>query len=108
MNPTFRPLAQTWKPGQSGNLAGRPRKGASAIEALEDALAIVEKKRKKSFLRHFVEQAYKNNRVAIALFNKLIPDCRDLPTEQTSRTKIYIIHPVDKDGKTLDGKAPNP
>ncbi len=62
----------SWKPGQSGNISGRPRK--PEIQELREALQQARKHHKKDFLRHFVDRAYESDPVAIALARKIIPD----------------------------------
>ena len=59
-------------PYSSGNPKGRPP--IPEIEELRKALHAAQKKFDKSFLEHFVERAFKNDQVAIALAKKLIPD----------------------------------
>lgn len=61
-----------WKPGQSGNPNGRPRK--PEVEQLREALDQAQAKHNKSFLQHFIERAYTNDNVAIALAKKILPD----------------------------------
>lgn len=69
---TGRTKGGTWKKGCSGNPNGRPHK--PEIDDIREALAIVREKYDKSFLEHFVERAYKNDQVAIALAKKIIPE----------------------------------
>lgn len=59
--------------GQSGNPKGI-NAGRKPVLDLYEALDKACKKHKKSFLRHFVERAYSNDQVAIALARKIIPD----------------------------------
>ena len=59
-------------PGNVANPHGRPRK--PEVEELREALDWAQKKNRKSFLKHFVERAFKNDQVAIALAKKIIPD----------------------------------
>lgn len=73
-----------WQKGECGNPNGRPRK--PEIEQLREALYFAEEKNNKSFLQHFVERAYKNDQVGIALAKKLLPDKID---EQ----KTYDVDP---------------
>lgn len=61
-----------WKKGESGNPNGRPRK--PEVELLRDALEKAREGHGKDFLEHFVERAYENDSVAIALARKLISD----------------------------------
>jgi len=58
--------------GNIANPNGRPK--SPEREELRQALEIAQKGRKKSFLVHFVERAYINDNVAIALAKKLLPD----------------------------------
>lgn len=85
-----------WKPekgsitkypkGVSGNPSGRPKgsKNKGSMAELNEAIRDVAKKKRKSILRHFVEEAYVDNTVLIALMKKLCPDLRS--TEGTMVT----------------------
>lgn len=60
-------------PGNKANPNGRPKNPES--EELRKALKEAQKKHgNKSFLLHFVERAYINDMVAVALAKKLLPD----------------------------------
>jgi len=61
-----------FKPGQSGNLNGRPR--VPEIELFRKALAEVEATKKTTLLNHAVERAFKDDGVLIALLKKMLPD----------------------------------
>jgi len=62
-----------WQKGESGNPLGRPKK--PEMDELRRAMKKAkEKNGDKSFLEHFVERAYDDNSVAIALAKKLLPD----------------------------------
>ncbi len=61
-----------WKKGETGNPNGRPRK--PEVEELREALEKAQKKHNRSFLEHFIERAFINDNVAIALAKKIIPD----------------------------------
>lgn len=60
-----------WVKGQSGNPLGRPAR--PEVAELRNALAVVKKERKVSFLEEFVRKSYDNKDYAIALFKKIIP-----------------------------------
>ena len=86
-----------WKPGESGNLKGRPP--VPEIEELRQAIRIARKKRgNRSILVHFVERAYTNDQVLIALAKKLIPDkiSGKFEGEGLGDTKIIIVYPQEK------------
>lgn len=63
-----------WVKGQSGNPKGRKRTGESHLEKLEKAVAEHERKTGQNLWAHFVERAFKDDRVMIALGRKLIAD----------------------------------
>jgi len=65
-----------FKPGESGNPAGRPKgsKTKFSIVALEESIREVEKECQTSFFRHVVKRAFISDKVLIALLKKLIPD----------------------------------
>ena len=69
---TNRLLNGRFAPNNSGNPKGRPP--IPEIEELRKALHAAQKKFDKSFLEHFVERAFENDQVAIALAKKIIPD----------------------------------
>ena len=66
--------------GVSGNPNGRP-KGSSnkfSIKELVQAIRDVEEERKMPLLKHFVNGAYDNPTVLIALAKKLLPDLKSI------------------------------
>jgi len=82
-----------WKAGHSGNPNGRPR--VPEIAELREAIRVAKKRNgNRSFLVHFVERAYINDQVLIALAKKLIPDkiSGELKGEGFGETTIHI-HP---------------
>ena len=60
--------------GVSGNPNGRQR--SEWRDELEDAIRVVQGKKRKKLMIHIVEQAYKDNRVLVALLKKLLPDLK--------------------------------
>ena len=67
-----------WKKGQSGNPSGRSKGVPSELEKLREAAARVEKKTGKKLYDHFIERAYENDAVLIALCKKFIPDLKQI------------------------------
>ena len=67
----------SWKSGQTGNPRGRP-KGKTPFEELKDAIKIVEKERRTKLYQHFVNTAFEDNTVLVALMRKLAPDMKQI------------------------------
>ena len=97
-----------WKPGESGNLKGRPP--VPEIEELRQAIRIARKKRgNRSILVHFVERAYVNDQVLIALAKKLIPDkvSGEFKGEGLGDTNIIILNGSRPNGESLIDRIKN-
>jgi hypothetical protein len=62
-----------WSKGQSGNPKGGPRNTLTLPE-LSIAVREVEKKQRKTLVKHFVERAFINDQLLLGLFKKFIPD----------------------------------
>jgi hypothetical protein len=80
-----------WKKGESGNPHGRPP--VPEIEQLRTAIRIARKRNgNRDLLVHFVERAYVNDMVLIALLKKLLPDktSGELKGEGFGNTAIHI------------------
>lgn len=99
-------------PGVSGNPYGRPKGSTSAfsMEALVRATKNVEKRKKKKILEHFVEQAFKDNAVLIALMRKFAPDLKSIEgvmtTFESSMDDDLAKSIQDKLRKRLNNKYP--
>jgi hypothetical protein len=78
------------KPFQKGNKAalGNKRPKAPEIQQLREAIAKVELEKDCSLLEHFVRQAFKDNKVMIALGKKIIPDLSAVDGKQTVKVDI--------------------
>ena len=61
-----------WVKGQSGNPKGQPKN--PEMEELRQAIRQARKKHGRSILNHFVERAFFNDAVLIALIKKFVPD----------------------------------
>lgn len=77
------------KKGEVRNPFGRPAR--PEIQELREALEKARKNHDKSFLEHFVEKAYQDNNVAIALAKKILPDLTDMSADL--RGRIILIRP---------------
>jgi hypothetical protein len=79
-----------WIKGVSGNPFGRPK--SPEREELRKALEYAQKTQDKSFLQHFVNRAFENDAVAIALAKKLLPDLeeKDLTPDTLSALMAVI------------------
>ena len=69
-----------FKKGQSGNPNGRP-KGTGHNQALKEALENYEKKNGKDFIEHCITRAFEDDKMAIALLRKLVPDMKQIEAE---------------------------
>ena len=88
-----------FKPGQSGNLKGRPP-GTAYIGLLEEAIHEVETEKKKSFFKRVIERAYISDSVMIAVLRKFISDKTYTQVEEIQdRDKI-----MSEAGETLKKK----
>ena len=87
-----------FKKGVSGNPAGRGKGALDMVNELRKSLERVGKKKKKSFIDHFVETAYEDNSVLVALGKKVLPDLLRQENPQDSSTRIYILEQAHKDG----------
>ena len=83
-----------WKKGQSGNPKGRHKK--PEIQKLRDALDKVEKKKKTTFIEHFVEKAFTEKDYAIALARKILPDLKALDVAAAEGLVINIVSENEK------------
>ena len=63
-----------WLPGSSPNPSGAPVLGTNRLELLLDAVRKVENRKNKKLLEYFVERAYADDGVLIAVIKKLHPD----------------------------------
>lgn len=91
----------SFKPGQSGNPKGRPK--SSAMKELNEAIEEARKKHDLSILQQFVERAYKNDAVLIAVVRKLIADKTKAEVEGEFEVKgplVVTLRPDEKRSKS--------
>lgn len=88
-----------WKKGVSANPNGRP-KGSGYMDALNKAIHEVEKIKKKKLFIRFVEQAYNNPTIMVALMNKLIANKQYTEIEGVEPIEFIIKHIGNAKDKT--------
>lgn len=89
-----------WKKGQSGNPNGRPSKARDELNVI---IKTVERRKRKKLLTHFVNRAYEDDTVLVALAKKILPDLRHVAGESSVPVRI-ILERADgtkRDSKTL-------
>ena len=84
---------------QKGNRLGQGKPSRPEIDELRRALELAHKHNKKSFLEHFVQQAYTDNHVAIALAKKLLPDMTH--NKNDDLVKMMMMPFIERDGKPV-------
>ena len=83
-----------WTKGVSGNPKGRPKKGH--IYELEKAISKVSKAKGKKLWTHFVERAYEEDSVLIALSKKILPDLRHIEGAVKVEVELIPMTPAEK------------
>ena len=80
-----------YKKGESGNPNGRPQ-GTTRTNLLMDAIAKVEKRKKKKILLHAIEQAYDDPKIMVAILKKIIPDLKaiEITGQEGGSIKITV------------------
>lgn len=81
--------------GVSGNPSGK--RIHSWRNELEDAIRIVEKKKRKKFMVYAVEKAYTDNHVLVAVLKKLLPDLKTEEIDAGANLKTFIDWLVSRD-----------
>jgi hypothetical protein len=72
---------QLYKPGISGNPAGRPKGSPNYTTVLEQAIKDYEAETGKNLLKRYIERAFTSDRVLVSIIKKLIPDKQQLELE---------------------------
>ncbi len=86
--PQKRIIGRPFKKGNNANPKGRP-KGTGYIEQLREAIKTVEKEKGKKLFIRFVEQAFNNPVIMVALMRKVVPDMNQSEVKMTSFTEEY-------------------
>ena len=96
----------TWKKGQTGNPNGRPRVGA--IAELNQAIAVVEKKKRRKLLEHFAARAFEDDYVLTALMKKKLPDLKAIDSSDLIQGLMGLSYLTDeqlrKETEALEAK----
>jgi hypothetical protein len=80
------------KPGYGSlNPGGVSRDQRTAQNKLHKALIMVEKSEGKSFLQHYIEQAFKDKTMAIALLKKIVPDLKAVEVDSKHNEVWQVI-----------------
>jgi len=82
-----------WKKGVSGNPKGRPKDAEADLlrKALKDA---AKKRGKKGYLEHLAERFYENDKLAVAMAKKILPDLSSIDGKIDS--ELTILPPLIK------------
>lgn len=85
-----------WKKGESGNPNGRAKRGLTAAENLQAAIACVEKEDGFDLMKEFVRMARREPSVMVALQRKLLADLKavDLTTKDKALTERTELPPA--------------
>ncbi len=95
-----------WKKGKSANPKGRPPGIKNfTISDLIDAIREVEKEKEIGLYKKFVNKAYVNSAVMIALIKKLIPDKTHTEIEGVGDTEIIMSTARESFKRKLDDIA---
>jgi len=70
-------------------------KKAGFIKQLEEALKKIEETKGKPFIEHFIERAYAEDAVAIALAKKILPDLSEVDAEVKARVMQLLVDKKD-------------
>ena len=74
-----------------GNKEGRGRPRNPEIEELRKAIEKVQKDHDSTLLEHFVERAYTDNTLLVALMRKLVPDKKALEGDVAGTVNVQIL-----------------
>jgi hypothetical protein len=77
--------------GESGNPNGRPKGVSLARTQFLQALKQVEKQEKKHLFIHFIERAFKSDKVLADVLRKVLPDLAEFKQELTAEGGFRLI-----------------
>lgn len=84
------------------NPGGRPKDMRTAQAELYKCLKKVQKKQGKNFLQDYIERAYKDKAMAIALLKKLVPDLKAIEVDKETKDTWQIVLQNFAKGKIKD------
>lgn len=88
-----------WANGKSGNPKGR-KPGKSEFACLKEAIKKVESRKKQSLYEHAVERAFVDDKVLVALINKLVPNTHHVGNDEENPFKFVIEDAVNINKKS--------
>ena len=88
---------QLYKPGISGNPAGRPKGSKNYTALLEQAIKEYETETGKDFFKHIAKLSFTNTRVMLAVLKKFIPDMKPEEYKEQPEPVVIVLHADNKE-----------
>lgn len=100
-----KPRGRPFEKGNKANLKGRPKGVKNYTTLLAKALKKYEKETNKDLFKRFIERAFVNDKVLIAIMKKFVPDMEKSEISTDSEMVIINLVPVKtpQDVENLEG-----